>query len=328
MKQQATKPPRGETANAAGVPGQKKGAARGETKLQRIFRARPFLQGMAAVLTNAHLTGFFTGRIWQGKSKTLCVPGLNCYSCPGAVGACPIGALQAVLGGTKHDFSYYVVGLLLLFGVVCGRLICGFLCPFGWIQELLYRLKTRKWTLPRKLDRALRWLKYAMLAVFVVALPLLLTDAYGIGLPYFCKWVCPAGTLEGGIPLLLKNESLRAMVGFLFSWKMGILVVVLAASVLLYRPFCKYLCPLGAFYALFNKLSFYKMHVDTNKCTHCMACEHACKMQVEVTRDINSAECIRCGDCVRACHFDAIRAGFTLRPDAAPAPAAPKKSGD
>lgn len=267
------------------------------------------IQALATLLSNPHIPNFFTGRIYQGSTKRVCVPGLNCYSCPGAAGACPIGSLQAVIGGRTKNVSYYVFGVLLLFGVLFGRLICGFLCPFGFVQDLLHKIRTPKATMPRRLDQTLRWGKYAALAA-VLILPAVLTDAFGIGDPVFCKYICPAGTLQGGIPLLLANESLRSAAGFLFSWKMGILVLVLVGSVLLYRPFCKYLCPLGAFYGLLNRFSVYQMRVDEHACVHCGKCEKACKMGVNVVQNINSAECIRCGLCKEVCPTHAIVSGF------------------
>lgn len=275
---------------------------------------RNWIQAAAALLTNAHLSGFVTGGIYTGASKQVCVPGLNCYSCPGAVGACPIGSLQAVLSGGRRGFSYYVTGMILLFGVFFGRLICGFLCPFGFIQDLLYKIHCRKKTVPPRLDKPLRYTKYAVLLVLVILLPMLLKGRFGVGEPWFCKYLCPAGTLEGGIPLLLRNESLRAMVGFLFSWKMAILIAIVVLSVLLYRPFCKYLCPLGAIYGLLNKCSFYQMRVDKRSCTRCGACERSCKMGVEILKNINSTECIRCGACRNACPHGAIHSGF-LKPE-------------
>lgn len=276
-------------------------------------KKRNLIQALAALATNANLTGFLNGKIWQGGSKRVCVPGLNCYSCPGALGACPIGSLQAILSGGQRGVSYYVTGMLLLFGSLFGRLICGFLCPFGFVQDLLYKIKTKKVTVPQRLDRPMRRTKYAVLAILVIALPALARDSYGLGSPWFCKYLCPAGTLEGGIPLLVQNESLRALVGALFSWKLAVLLAVVALSVLLYRPFCKYLCPLGAIYGLFNRWSFYRMGVDESKCTHCGVCERACKMNVRVTENINSAECIRCGACKAACPHDAIFSGFKKR---------------
>ncbi|HNY00868.1 MAG TPA: 4Fe-4S binding protein [Oscillospiraceae bacterium] len=275
---------------------------------------RNWIQAAAALLQNAHLSGFVTGEISTGAGKQVCVPGLNCYSCPGAVGACPIGSLQAVLSGGRRGFSYYVTGMILLFGVLFGRLICGFLCPFGFLQDLLYKNHTRKKTVPPRIDRPARYLKYAVLLFLVVALPLLVRGPYGVGEPWFCKYLCPAGTLEGGIPLILANPGLRAMVGFLFSWKMAILIAILVLSVLLYRPFCKYLCPLGAAYGLLNKCSFYRMSVDKSRCTRCGACERSCKMGVEVLKNINSTECIRCGACKNACPTGAIHSGF-LKPE-------------
>ncbi len=289
-------------------------------KIINFLRSCPLIQTIAAVVTNANIGGFFTGEIWQGDSKIMCVPGLNCYSCPGALGACPIGALQAVLGGNKHNFSFYVVGILMLFGIVLGRLICGFLCLFGFIQDLLYKIPTPKFKIPKGIDRPLRWLKYVILFVAVIALPILLTNQFGIASPYFCQWICPAGTLEGGIPLVLKNESLRNMLGFLWGWKMGLLIFIVIASIFTYRPFCKYICPLGAIYSLFNGFSFYRMDVDKSRCNGCMACEKKCKMNVEIMKNINSPECIRCGECKKACKQSAITSGFYLKstkPDSA-----------
>ena len=87
-----------------------------------LARFRGLIQAGAALLTNIHLPNFLKGTLYQGKGKYLCVPGLNCYSCPGAAGACPIGAFQAVVGSSKFRFSYYVTGILILLGVLLGRL--------------------------------------------------------------------------------------------------------------------------------------------------------------------------------------------------------------
>lgn len=280
---------------------------------------RTWIQLAAACLTNGYATGFLGAKIYKGNLKQFCVPGLNCYSCPGALGSCPIGALQAVLGDRKFRFSYYVFGVLIVFGCLLGRLVCGFLCPFGLVQDLLHKIPVRKRAVPEKLDRRLRALKYAVLVILVVILPLTATDALGTGSPYFCKWLCPAGTLEGGVPLLLGNEGLRQSIGGLFGWKLFVLLAVVLISVWIYRPFCKYLCPLGAFYSLFNRVGLYRMAVNEEKCTHCGQCEKACGMGVKVTKNINALECIRCGECARACPHGAIEKGFrgtTCRPEA------------
>ena len=275
-----------------------------------LARFRGWVQTGAALLTNLHLPNFFRGRLYQGAGKAVCVPGLNCYSCPAASGACPIGAFQAVVGSSKFRFSYYITGTLILLGVLLGRFICGFLCPFGWFQELLHKLPTKKLSTRRL--RPLTYLKYAVLLVMVVLLPALAVNEVGMGDPFFCKYLCPQGVLEGAIPLSLTNAGIRAALGTLFTRKLSILLAVAVLSVVFYRPFCKWLCPLGAFYALLNKVSLFQMQVDSNKCISCGKCAKACQMDVDITKTPNHTECIRCGMCVRACptHAVAFRYGF------------------
>ena len=275
-----------------------------------MARFRGWIQAGAVLFTNLHLPNFIKGGIYQGKGKNVCVPGLNCYSCPAASGACPIGAFQAVAGSSKFRFSYYISGFLILLGVLLGRLICGFLCPFGWFQELLHRIPTRK--LSTKKLRPLTYLKYVILLAMVVLLPAFAVNDVGMGDPFFCKYLCPQGVLEGAIPLALVNSGIRAALGKLFTWKLCILLAVTVLSVLFYRPFCKWLCPLGAFYALFNKVSLLQMKVDANACISCGKCARACGMDVDVTKTPDHAECIRCGKCVLACPTGAVhfRYGF------------------
>ena len=275
-----------------------------------LARFRGWIQAGATLLTNIHLPNFLKGGLYQGKGKAVCVPGLNCYSCPAASGACPIGSFQAVVGSSKFRFSYYITGFLILLGVLLGRVICGFLCPFGWFQELLHKIPTKK--LSTKKLKPLTYLKYVVLLVMVVLLPVLVTNQLGMGDPFFCKYLCPQGVLEGAIPLSLANAGIRAALGSLFRWKFIVLLTVIVLSIVFYRPFCKWLCPLGAFYALLNKVSLFQMQVDQSKCVSCGKCAKVCKMDVDVTKSPNHTECIRCGMCIRACPTDAVsfRYGF------------------
>ncbi len=277
---------------------------RGETK-------RMGWQLFWMVLLNGYAAGFSQKKIFTGTSKAFCVPVLNCYSCPGSLGSCPVGALQSML--VRRRFPFYVLGSLMLFGVLLGRLVCGFMCPFGFVQDLLHKLPVPKIRVPDGPDRILRRLKYAVLLVFVILLPLLGSGQGSVRPPYFCKYICPAGTLQGGIPHVLMNDQLRGLTGAVFSWKMFLLILVIVSAAVISRPFCKYICPLGAFYGLFNRISFYQMQVDHSRCISCRQCEAACPMQVQVTRQINSGECIRCGRCKHACPTDAIRSTFTCR---------------
>lgn len=281
-------------------------------ELGRIDK-RNFVQALWTIATNSYAVGFVQGKIYKGSLKNLCVPGLNCYSCPGAVGSCPIGSLQALMGSWKFDFAFYVVGFMMVVGAICGRFICGWLCPFGFIQDLLYKIPFVKKIKSFKGDRILRFLKYVILAVFVILLPMFVVDIIGQGDPTFCKYICPAGTLEGGIPLVLLNSAMRSTVGWLFAWKNLILLITVVASIMIYRPFCKYICPLGAVYSVFNPVSLYKYRVDEDKCTKCGACANACKMNVVPYMTPNSAECIRCGACVKACPHNAITSGFKCK---------------
>ena len=185
------------------------------------------VQALWALLTNSYLAGFARGKIYQGKLKNLCVPGLNCYSCPGALGACPIGAVQAVIGSWNFKLAFYAAGFLMFIGALMGRFVCGWLCPFGLIQDLLYKIPFLRKINTFKGDKLLRKLKYVILLVFVILLPMFLVDVLGQGLPYFCKFICPAGTLEGGILLVLFNESMRGALGWLYAWKSVLLAVTI-----------------------------------------------------------------------------------------------------
>ena len=265
---------------------------------------RKLIQAAAFGYSNLYLGNFLDGRLYKGKWKSFCNPGMNCYSCPAASGACPIGALQAVIGSSKFKFSYYITGFLILLGVLLGRFICGFLCPFGWFQELLHKIPFKKFS-TKKL-KPLRYIKYGVLLIFVILLPLLVTNSLGMGNPFFCKYLCPQGVLEGAIPLSIANASIRAALGKLFTWKFGILITFVILSLMFYRPFCKWICPLGAIYALCNKVSFLQMKVDEDKCVSCGKCERACKMDVDVTKHPNHTECIRCGMCIKECPTEAI----------------------
>ena len=267
---------------------------------------------MWTALSNGYLAGFAGGKIFTGRTKGLCFPGLNCYSCPGALGACPIGALQAVLGSSSFKFSYYVVGLLIFTGVIAGRFVCGWLCPFGLVQDLIYKIpffRKRK-NLPG--HRALKWFKYVILVVFVILMPLFVVDLVGQGAPAFCKYICPSGTLAAGIPLVLSNPLLRGTVGWLFKWKVAVLIAVILLGLWVYRPFCKYLCPLGAAYGLFHPVSLAHIRVDKDKCIQCGKCRDVCKMDIKVWENPDSMECIRCGDCIKACPVSALSKEFSL----------------
>ena len=268
---------------------------------------RRLVQLYVALLYNANLKGFVSGSISQTNTKYACVPGLNCYSCPGAVGACPLGALQNAFAQSETRAPYYVLGIIGLFGLIFARTVCGFLCPVGLGQELLHLVPTPKIKKSR-VTRVLSYLKYVALVVLVVAIPLMY-GMQGIAVPAFCKYVCPAGTLGGGVGLLSNplnwsgSRDLLTMLGPIFTWKFALLCAILVLCVFLYRPFCRFLCPLGAIYGFFNKIAFLGVRVDQIKCTDCGLCVAHCQMDV---KRVGDHECIHCGKCIKVCPVKAI----------------------
>ncbi len=262
---------------------------------------RRWVQAVATLAQNAYLAFPWTGTLYQGPLKGLCSPGLNCYSCPAAVLACPIGALQQAMGAVRpalrwgtYRLGFYVLGSLLAIGLVLGRFPCGWLCPFGLLQDGLYKLRAPKVAVPRFLGA----LRYAVLGVLVIALPLWATKPFGYGEAWFCQLLCPAGTLEAGALLFLMPD-LREQLGGNFALKVGILVGVLGWAVVSYRPFCRTLCPLGAVYGLLNRGSLLSLHWDPTRCGDCRACVDGCEVEVDPRRAPGSPACLRCFGCAR-----------------------------
>lgn len=275
----------------------------GEINMNRL---RLTIQLIFTILTNGYTYGYLHGKIYQGNLKYTCVPGLNCYSCPGALASCPIGALQALLNRQGYRIPFAALGFFFLFGSLLGRFVCGWLCPFGLAQDLLHRIPVfhKKKRLP--LHHVLKYGKYLVLVLFVIFGSLFLFGGFA-KVPAFCKYICPSGTLFGALPLLAANGQLREQAGGLFLWKLAILLFILILSVKVYRPFCQYLCPLGAIYGLFNRFSLVQIHWEEEKCVSCGACERACPVALSVREISRSPECIRCGRCVSACPESCLR---------------------
>lgn len=252
---------------------------------------------------NLHLTGFWQKTIYKGSFKHVCLPGLNCYSCPSAIGSCPLGAFQSAVTGFRYRFSFYATGFVLLFGAIAGRFICGWICPFGLYQELLYKIPLAK----KRLYKPLLLGKYLILLIFVLILPIFLHNEFGIGKPAFCKAVCPAGFLEAGIPALFIFPSLRSLIGVAFYLKMSIFLLTSALSTRYYRFFCRVVCPLGALYAVSNKFSFLQIRFSEDLCVSCGKCKQVCKMEIDIRENQQDLECIRCGECIKICPTEALK---------------------
>ncbi len=284
--------------------------------VRRLRRIRLLVQSGAFAATNLYVHGLLTGTIYTGTSKMFCTPGLHCYSCPSHVLACPLGSLQSVLasdgllGGLasmRPDALALlgVLGFILAVGLVAGRFACGWICPFGLIQDLLHRIPTPELRIPR----AWADMKYAVLLLFVILLPMTLRTVQGAGGdPWFCKAVCPSGTLTAGYPLVLHDGGETLVTGFLFTWKSALLGAIVLLVIFSSRAFCRLLCPLGATWGLAGKVSVIRMRVE-GPCIRCGRCREVCPVDIEIWREPDSAECIRCLQCIGECPTGAISHG-------------------
>ncbi|MDE7453785.1 MAG: redoxin family protein [Clostridia bacterium] len=262
---------------------------------------RRLIQIYTALLFNANIKGIVSSGdnvLFNGKTKYLCSPGLNCYSCPGAVASCPLGALQNAMGNSGTRAPYYVLGIIGILGLMFARTICGFFCPVGLGQELLYKIKTPKLKKSRY-TRILSYFKYVLLVVMVIAIPSIYADV-----PAFCKYICPAGTSSAILQLLnINNDALYVRLEFLFSWKFLLLIAFIVGSIFIFRFFCRFFCPLGAIYGFFNKIALIGVKLDRSKCVDCGMCIQTCQMDI---KHVGDHECINCGACISVCPTKAI----------------------
>ena len=270
-----------------------------------LSRIRLFFQIIYTIIINGYIYGFLHGKIYKGTLKYACVPGLNCYSCPGALASCPLGALQAALNKKNFEIPFAVIGFFFVFGSVFGRFVCGWLCPFGLVQDLLHKIPVFRKRKQLPYHSVLKYGKYVVLFGLVIVGSSFLFSGF-VKVPAFCKYLCPSGTLMGAVPLLGMNEQLRSQIGGLFYWKMGVLIFLIILSLKVYRPFCQYLCPLGAIYGWFNRFSLVQIHWEKEGCTSCMACQKACPVNLPPEKISVSAECIKCGKCVEACTAECL----------------------
>ena len=281
-------------------------------KRWKFTRIRLWVQVVYTIITNGYLYGFMNGKIYKGPLKYACVPGLNCYSCPGALASCPLGALQAALNERNVKVPFAVLGFFFVFGSIFGRFVCGWLCPFGLLQDLLHKIPLFRKRKQLPGHEVLKYGKYIVLFGLVLIGSSFVFTGFA-KVPAFCKYLCPSGTFMGALPLMAVNESLRTQRGGLFYWKAAILMVLVILSVKVYRPFCQYLCPLGAIYGWFNRFSLVQIHWEQESCTSCMACKKACPVDLPPEKISISPECMKCGKCIDACKMGCLQFGKCIK---------------
>lgn len=227
------------------------------------------------------------------------VPVLNCYSCPLAQGACPVGTIQHFL--VIGAIPLFTLGFIGLYSLVAGRFYCSHLCPFGFLQDLLGKLSRFNIRLPGIAGYG----KYIVLLIMVIILPPLIKE------PFFCT-LCPAGSLEAGIPIVtdawIESKSAQAdmfgsassilgMIGWWFWFKIGILVSILALSAVIRRPFCRVFCPLGALLGIFNRISLLVNHPGAKDGERPQYFLKTCPVHITNPKDVDSHNCIKCREC-------------------------------
>ncbi|MCS7150534.1 MAG: 4Fe-4S binding protein [Caldimicrobium sp.] len=285
----------------------------------KIFKLRKIVQTASTLLHNGYFGFLTTGNIYTGPLKSYCAPGLNCYSCPAALFSCPLGGIQQLMISLRVfpfeqilKITFYLLGTLLIFGLLLGRFICGWLCPFGLLQDLLYKIPFPK----RSLDlpyRLQRYLKHLFLFLFTLLFPALFLTEIGYGILWFCKYLCPVGTIEAGFFNFPLRPELTQLIGSVFLIKSIILIAIVVLCLIDIRFFCKNLCPLGLIYGFFNRISLFQLRWVEKSCNACTLCEKVCPMSLKIPKELNSVECIRCLNCLEMCPTKAIHLEKTFQ---------------
>ena len=230
----------------------------------------------------------------------VCGPVFHCHSCPLATFACPIGVLANF--SALHVFPFLALGTLIVVGAVLGSFICGWACPFGFLQDLLGRIPTPKLELPAWMGVC----RYLVLAVLVLSVPYWFGDDQEW---FFCR-LCPAGALEAAFPRTFQ----MAMAGEAVVWpgrvKTIIFATVLAAALFTWRPWCTLLCPLGAIYGLCNRVSIFFLRFHPALCNDCDLCRDLCRYRGHSERRGGDLRCVRCLDCTQ-CSAVTLSSVFT-----------------
>lgn len=206
---------------------------------------------------------------------------------------CPFGGVEtfyqfATLGffiQKIHNSSLILMFIVIAVSILFGTVFCGYICPLGayqeWLGKLGKKLFPKKYNkfVPEKLDRALSYLRYAVLVLVL----------YNTAMT---------------AKLLFQNvDPFYALFNF-FSNEVAIsayiiLGVVTLLSLIIERPWCRYLCPYGALLGLFNKIRVFKIRRNKESCISCHKCDKACPMNIKVSEKeaVSDLRCISCHKC-------------------------------
>jgi len=207
--------------------------------------------------------------------------------------------MKGITGIEANGLAWFLVLLcFFLLAFIGTKLVCGWACPFGALQELIYKLPglrnlKQRCKIPFPLSNSIRAL------LFLSCLAVLFLNLFGL-------------REQGRVLYHLINTF------NLFDLRFGLvsvsvyIVLSLVLSILFYRPHCYLVCPFGLFSWLFEKFSIFKIRIDREKCTDCKACLKACPgyaMEGIYADKLFGADCFSCGECLKACKFDALAYG-------------------
>jgi len=261
------------------------------------FKQR-LVQTLSLIILNSNLRG--------AETFAVCLPVMHCNACPLSWTICPIFRMSELIQYHQSIFTsdWLIIGIMLAACVVVGRFFCGWICPAGFVQDLLYKIPSPKFEIPA----FMQWLKYGFLTITVI----IVSYFAGKEVSYFFCSFCPTASIESVIPaMIFSPEYVIGAAGF---WRFLVLAIVLVLVIMNNRNFCKIMCPIGALVAITNKFSLFSMKLAADKCIHCHKCDANCPMDVQVencaktgkkvSRDL---ECIECLTCESVCPTNAIK---------------------
>ena len=251
-------------------------------KRGRLARLRPWVQ-----------TAFLG--VWLvplGKAANLhrapgCV--FHCHACPLSAFACPIGVAAAFFALPYLAVPLLVIGVLVLVAGLVGSMVCGWACPFGFLQDLAAKIPLPKLRIPNWMGYG----RYLVLIGMVIVVPFFWGSSHAL---YICR-SCPAGALEAGVPIMIQQAVTGQAIEWMSAYKFVILGAFVVMMLLTYRPWCKVFCPLGGLLGLFNRVSLFHLRFRSSACRQCNLCRTNCSMGVAVEKRVNTADCTRCLQC-------------------------------
>ncbi|MBW8035197.1 MAG: 4Fe-4S binding protein [Planctomycetes bacterium] len=219
----------------------------------------------------------------------MCSPVLHCYACPLASFACPIGVIAQL--SAIHIFPFIAIGLLIVMGTFFGSLLCGWACPFGFLQDMAAKVSTPRFKLPKWTGH----FRYVVLIITVLAIPYFFGEEHWL---FFCQ-ICPAGALEAAVPNMVNQAMASEKIIWPNAIKLTIFILFLVTIFFVNRPWCRILCPLGGIFSIFNRVSVFFLQIGTDKCNDCKRCHNLCEYGIEPDKTPNDTGCIRCLECTK-----------------------------